>query len=124
MDGNLALAPLAEGTDTFALDMELKSLPLLYSRKDKAGWDVFETKICIMDVVRERHRLMTTEEKQARHEVRQGKKTVGDTQAVKGEAFVCPKTPAQLVQEAKQRQFDADLILAATYVSLYCEIGR
>lgn len=73
-----------------------------------------------MDVVRERHRLMAAEEKQARHKVRQGKEKLADAQAIKGKVFVCPKTKAELEKEAKQRQFDADLILAARHVSLLC----
>lgn len=120
MDGNLALAPLAEGTATFPIDLEIQSLQLLYSQKDDAGWGVFEKDIRIIDVVRERHRLMTAEEKQARHGVQLGKEILADAQVVKGEVFVCPKTKAELKKEAKQRQFDADLILAARHVSLLC----
>jgi hypothetical protein len=122
MDGNLALAPLAEGTATFAIDLEIQSLQLLYNQKDDAGWGVFEKKICIMDVVRERHRLMTAEEKQARHEVRQGKEKLAGARAVKGETFACPKTKAQLEEEAKQRQFDADLIWLPSMYSSFVRL--
>jgi hypothetical protein len=114
MDGNLALAPLAEGTDTTAINMQIESLQEMYPQKDGTGWGTKDKKICIMDVVRERHRLMTAEEKQARPEVQQGKEKVANEQAVKAEAFVCPKTKAQLEKEAKQKQFEEDLILAAT----------
>jgi hypothetical protein len=123
-DGNLALSPLPRGTNTTALEKEVRSLHVAHPRVPIRGRGTPDEKIRILDIVREPHRLMTVAEKEARIEVEQGKKKLAEAQALKARIDAGNKTKAQLEKEARKRkQFEEDLMLTATCVPIYCEIG-
>jgi len=122
-EGNLALSPLPHGTDTTFLEKEVRSLHVAHPRIPIRGWGTPDVKIRILDFVREPHRLMTVAEKRARIEVEQGRKKLADAQALKAMIDAGNKTKPQLEKEVlKQKQFEEDLILAATCVPIYYEI--
>jgi hypothetical protein len=76
------------------------------------------TKGSVMVASRDNHKLLTTQEKKERQRVKEGRMALEEAQALKAKREEAKKTPAQKKKEEqerlKQKQFEEDLILAAT----------
>ena len=110
-EGCLALVQVPSGTDKSALSKQMEVLQKHPRQLEN---------VCIMSVVRERHRLKTVPDQGTKDEVKQVSKKVADTKVPKAKKAAGKKqkaeVEAQLDAERKQLQYEQDMLLAAQYV--------